>query len=193
MAVPTIVASAVVSLFVGCGTPPDFSALIRGSAGGGPAVDAGDVPPIDYCAPATIWLEDSIRFEQRVLTLVNQRRAAGADCGARGVFVPAGPLTMNEALRCAARRHSLDMEQRGFFDHDNPDGEAPDDRIERAGYVWSAWGENIAAGQPTPEIVMQDWMASDGHCANIMNPGFTEIGVGHYVGSKWTQEFGRPR
>ena len=199
-AVAAVVALAVVALvatfssIAGCGMPVDLT-FRTGGLGNDPdgSVDAGDVPQIDYCAPVAIWLDDSIRFEQRVLTLVNERRAAGAHCGAEGTFAPAGALTMNEALRCAARRHSLDMDQRNFFDHENPDGESADDRIEQAGYVWSAWGENIAAGQPSPEVVMEDWMGSDGHCANIMNPNFTEIGVGHHISDNWTQAFGRPR
>lgn len=179
----------------GCGMPAGSSFRSGGISddSGGGGVDVGDVPQIDYCAPAAIWLDDSIRFENRVLTLVNERRAAGAHCGAEGAFPPAGPLIMNEALRCAARRHSLDMNQRNFFDHENPDGESADGRIEQAGYVWSAWGENIAAGQPSPEFVMESWMDSDGHCANIMNPNFTEIGVGHHFSDNWTQVFGRPR
>ena len=189
-----VVLLATISSIAGCGMPVDLTFRTGGlgdDPGGG--VDVGDVPQIDYCAPVAIWLDDSIRFEQRVLTLVNERRAAGVHCGAEGAFPPAGALTMNEALRCAARRHSLDMQQRNFFDHENPDGESAEDRIEQAGYVWSAWGENIAAGQPSPEVVMEDWMGSDGHCANIMNPSFTEIGVGRHFSGQWTQAFGRPR
>jgi uncharacterized protein YkwD len=69
-----------------------------------------------------------------------------------------------------------------------------------AGFVGSGGGENIALGQPTPEIVMEDWMASDGHCANIMRAAFDTIGVGYFPGSGergspnnyWTQNFGAP-
>jgi uncharacterized protein YkwD len=105
---------------------------------------------------------------------------------------------MNGGLRCAARVHSADMAQRGFFDHVNPDGEDPFDRMERTGFRFSLAGENIAAGQRSPEEVMAGWMASPGHCANIMEPGFTHFGVGLYVdansdlGLFWTQTFATP-
>ena len=91
--------------------------------------------------------------------------------------------------------HSKDMYDRDFFDHTNPDGELPWDRMDRAGYNWSAAGENIAAGNPTAAATVQQWMESDGHCANIMSADFTELGVGYYPGGEWghmwTQVFGR--
>jgi uncharacterized protein YkwD len=103
---------------------------------------------------------------------------------------------MHPALRCSARVHSKDMNDRNFFDHTNPSGEAPWDRMEQAGYSYSNAGENIAGGNSTAAATMQQWMDSDGHCANIMNPNFTEIGVGYYPGGQWghlwTQNFGRP-
>jgi uncharacterized protein YkwD len=136
--------------------------------------------------------------EEQVLDLVNEARAAGHDCGVEGVFPPTTPLVMEAHLRAAARAHSLDMATRAFFEHTNPDGDGPLERIEAAGYTgWTMLGENIAAGQPTAEIVVAGWLDSDGHCANIMSPDFTEIGVGYasVAGSPythyWTQDFGR--
>jgi uncharacterized protein YkwD len=87
------------------------------------------------------------------------------------------------------------MADREFFDHQNPDGESPWDRFEEAGYTnYRAAGENIAAGNAQAASTMQQWMNSDGHCANIMNPDFSEIGVGYYPGGSyghlWTQAFG---
>jgi len=138
--------------------------------------------------------------ECRVLELVNQHRAQGADCGSEGSFDPAPPLTMNGLLLEAARRHSQDMGERNYFSHDSPDGPNGDtmsDRIENAGYTgWMTIGENIACGLSSPDDTMAGWMASDGHCANIMSPHFEEIGVGYaqvdgsdYV-FYWTQDFG---
>lgn len=135
----------------------------------------------------------SAAWEAEVLEIVNQRRSEGANCGAQGSFGPAGPLTSDPNLRCAARMHSRDMEERGFFDHTNPDGEGPGVRVDAAEYIWSTWGENIAYGYPDPEAVMQGWMSSDGHCSNIMNPAFVHLGVGHYGSNQWTQVFGAPR
>ena len=151
-----------------------------------------DIPSNAYCDPVRDWDPAAVEFEQEVLVLVNARRAVGADCGSEGSFPATSPLVMNGALRCAARAHSKDMADRDFFDHTNPDGELPWDRMDKAGYAWRAAGENIAWGSPTPASVMDGWMNSDGHCANIMAAGFTEIGVGYYTGNYWTQVFGTP-
>jgi len=159
-----------------------------------PSTDpAADIPDNEYCNAVANWDADSAAFEEEVLVLVNARRAAGANCGTHGHFDPAAPLTMNGALRCAARNHSMDMALRDFFDHTNPDGEGPGTRVESAGYDWMSWGENIAWGQTTPQEVVDGWMNSDGHCANIMSAMFTETGIGFYTGSFWTQTFGSPR
>jgi uncharacterized protein YkwD len=153
---------------------------------------AGDDDGFDpnYCPKVEEWDEPWAEFEREVVSLVNQRRSEGGVCGGPA-FGASAPLSVDSALRCAARNHSLDMATRDFFDHENPDGEAPEDRITRAGFEWSAIGENIAQGQPTPAEVMDDWMASTGHCANILDPRFEFIGVGYYgSGSLWTQTFG---
>ncbi|MER7577999.1 CAP domain-containing protein [Streptomyces sp. NPDC126514] len=121
--------------------------------------------------------------EGQVITLVNKERAA-AGCG---------PLTSNAQLASAALNHSSDMAQRGFFDHVSPDGTDPGDRITAAGYKWSTYGENIARGQQTAAEVMDGWMNSPGHRANILNCSFKEIGIGKHDGADgpwWTQAFG---
>ncbi|MFF7974258.1 sigma-70 family RNA polymerase sigma factor [Streptomyces sp. NPDC007905] len=119
----------------------------------------------------------------QVVELVNKERAA-AGCG---------PLTEDAQLEKAAQGHSDDMAARNFFDHTNPDGADPGRRITAAGYRWSTYGENIAQGQQTPQAVMDSWMHSPGHRANILNCSFKEIGVGVHRGSGgpwWTQDFG---
>ena len=78
-----------------------------------------DLPANDYCDAVADWDPQWIEFENEVLELVNQQRAAGAVCGDQGSFDPADPLTMNAALRCAARNHSMDMGLRDYFDHYN--------------------------------------------------------------------------
>ncbi len=160
--------------------------------------DGGDdVSDAAYCDEVEGWDPSSIDFEDQVLELVNQRRSEGAVCGTT-TFDPAGPLVMDPALRCAARKHSLDMATRNFFDHNTPEGLTPWDRTMMAEYDANAIGENIAAGQPTPEDVMTAWMGSTGHCMNIMNPAATELGVGYVVAGPeamysvyWTQVFGQ--
>ncbi|MEU3606841.1 CAP domain-containing protein [Streptomyces sp. NPDC035033] len=118
----------------------------------------------------------------QVIALVNAERAK-AGCG---------PLTANATLTRAAQGHSDDMAARDFFDHTDPDGDGPGERVTAAGYPWSTYGENIAMGQTTPEQVMDAWMNSPGHRANILNCSFEEIGVGIHTdgGPYWTQVFG---
>jgi len=133
--------------------------------------------------------------------LTNEVRAEGANCDSMGMFGPTTPLTMQPALRCAARMHSKDMVDQDYFDHTGLDGRSPFDRMGEAGYSGGLMGENIAWGQRSPQEVVDGWVDSDGHCANIMNPGFSELGVGYYfaTGSNawnathmWTQNFGAP-
>lgn len=165
-----------------------------------PPSEGGDVPDTEHCAPVADWDPAWAAWEQEVLVLVNEYRAAGANCDTEGEFGPAEPLTMEPMLRCSARLHSKDMFEREFFDHTNPDGLDPFQRMEEAGFEGSYMGENIAYGQPNPEEVMIDWMESDGHCSNVMNPNFTLIGVGYHEGAAnprdgkhfWTQNFGTP-
>jgi uncharacterized protein YkwD len=162
----------------------------------------GDPPPSDevpdnaYCSDVADWNPAWTQLENQILEIANQRRAEGANCGSAGSFGPAGPLTMNPALRCSSRVHSKDMVDRNFFDHNNPSGESPFQRMGMAGYQYSTAGENIAGGNSTAAATMQQWMGSDGHCANIMNASFTELGVGYYPGGQyghmWTQNFGSP-
>ncbi|AOR36656.1 RNA polymerase [Streptomyces fodineus] len=119
----------------------------------------------------------------QVVALVNKQRSA-AGCG---------PLTEDPQLQKAAQGHSDDMAARHFFDHTNPDGADPGQRITAAGYRWSTYGENIAQGQQTASAVMESWMNSPGHRANILNCSFKDIGVGVHKGAGgpwWTQDFG---
>ncbi|MEU6553456.1 CAP domain-containing protein [Streptomyces sp. NPDC046915] len=120
----------------------------------------------------------------RVIQLVNAERAK-VGCSA---------LTSNATLAKAAQAHSADMAAHQNMSHTGSDGSSPGDRITRAGYSWSAYGENVAYGYSTPEQVMAGWMSSPGHRANILNCSFKQIGVGlAQPGSYWTQDFGTPR
>ena len=136
-------------------------------------------------------------FESRVLELVNEERAQGGDCGGRS-FRPSHPLRGQSELDRAAKRHALAMAEEHFFDHRGPRGDTPKSRIDDSGYQGRAWGENIAAGQRSPESVVRAWMKSPGHCRNILNPLFTELGVSFVFESRspyktyWVQAFGTP-
>ena len=167
-----------------------------GDESGDPPPPSDEVPDNAYCNDVAQWDGAFTELENEILTIVNERRAEGANCGSAGSFGPAGPVTMSPALRCSSRVHSKDMVDRNFFNHTNPSGESPFQRMGMAGYQYSTAGENIAGGNSTAAATMQQWMDSDGHCSNIMNPAFTELGVGYYPGGQyghmWTQNFGSP-
>jgi uncharacterized protein YkwD len=107
------------------------------------------------------------------------------------------PLASDPLLAQAAQAYAQRMAEMNFFDHVDPHtGTMPWDRAEQAGYAWSFIAENLAAGQFTPESVVDGWMNSPGHRANILSPDPTEIGVGIYEGGLfgiyWVQLFGTP-
>ena len=145
------------------------------------------------------WDVGHTKFEDEVLMLTNEARSEARRCGQYGMFPAVPPVFPNELLRCAARLHSLDMVERGYFDHADPEGVGPDVRTTDTGYPWVAVGENIAAGSNTPRKVVDGWIDSPGHCKNIMSPDFDELGVGYTPRSAgrfthyWTQVFGRRR
>lgn len=159
-------------------------------------VKAEDEPTYAYCDIVTNWNASWVSFEDQVIALINQKRAAGAVCG--GVSKPKVPaLTKNTKLRCAARKHSRDMGINNFFSHTGSNGSTFSQRITSAGYAWTAAGENIAAGQATPAAVVDAWMKSTGHCNNIMSAKYIHVGVGYYYSAtstykhEWTQDFGK--
>jgi len=135
---------------------------------------------------------------QRVLELVNQARAARRYCGNR-MFNAARPVRWNDLLAEASRLHAEDMARYNYFSHSGRDGSDPAQRVERAGYRFRSTGENIAGGQMKPEDAVAGWIKSPEHCANLMNPGFTEMGAAFAINSRsemgvyWTQAFGTPR
>jgi uncharacterized protein YkwD len=137
-------------------------------------------------------------FQQEVLNRVNQARANSRMCGDT-FYGAAGPLTWNSKLFDAATGHAADMASKNYFSHVSQDGRTFDQRITAAGYAWSAAGENIAAGQTTLDQVMNDWLKSPGHCVNIMNGTYTEIGVSCVKSASstykqyWAMELGLPR
>jgi uncharacterized protein YkwD len=173
-----------------------------GSGGsGGTGGTSDEVPSTAYCADAAAWDPAWSEWEEEVLRLTNEARAAGHNCDSEGNFGPTTPLTMNQELRCSARLHSKDMADRDYFAHDSapPDGRDPFERMADAGYSGGTMGENIASGYQSPAQVVQGWLDSDGHCSNIMNPDFDEIGIGYYyiagasqwdASRLWTQNFG---
>lgn len=141
-------------------------------------------------------LPGQIDTGRAILDAVNAARASARRCGEVD-FAAAPPLASNAVLAGAALAHSRDMAAQGYFSHQGKDGRAVAERALEAGYVWRRIAENIAVGQDAPGEVVAGWLDSPGHCANIMHPGFTEMGAAYAVSSKerayWTQVLGTPR
>jgi uncharacterized protein YkwD len=122
-------------------------------------------------------------------------RAVGGRCGERR-FAPAGALTWNQALERMARRQAAWNVRQGRLTHDGEGGADLAQRASDAGYDWSRLAENLAHGQPTLARLMLDWMASPGHCANLLNPEVSEAALACAVAADgrplWVMVFGRP-
>lgn len=119
-------------------------------------------------------------FEEEVARLVNEQRAKNG----------LSPLTLNWELSRVARYKSEDMARNRYFSHTSPTYGTPFEMIRSFGLSYRSAGENIAYGQRTPAAVMDAWMNSSGHRANILNASYTQIGVGYYAnGNYWTQMF----
>lgn len=133
------------------------------------------------------------RFKKDFLENINRVRKKGCTCGVT-YMPPAPPLIWNDQLEDAALAHARDMSNRHYFSHDSKDGRNVQDRIEGAGYNHNGYksyviGENIAQGQQSISEVMDGWFKSEGHCKNLMNAGFKEVGVAVY-NTYWVQDFG---
>jgi uncharacterized protein YkwD len=172
-----------------------------GGGGGGGAGSDPTPAPAPGPAPATVEADCGLPdFSARLLARINTARASGASCGSAGSFASAGALGWHGRLVTAATGHTQDMVTADFFSHTGSDGSTVGQRVTAAGYAWSAVGENIAAGYGSVDAVMDGWLASPGHCANLLNPQFTHVGVaclkgaaGNDHGAYWTMNLARPR
>ncbi|MBP1925121.1 putative YkwD family protein [Sedimentibacter acidaminivorans] len=135
-------------------------------------------------APSNTEVSSSVSsYEQKVVELVNvERQKAGLSS-----------LSLDTAISNVARMKSKDMATNNYFAHQSPTYGSAGDMLTKYGIKWSAWGENIASGQRTPQEVVTAWMNSPGHKANIMSTNFSKLGVGYAVNSNgtpyWTQMF----
>ncbi|GFE78104.1 hypothetical protein GCM10011487_01040 [Steroidobacter agaridevorans] len=146
----------------------------------------------------TPGVKDAAQVSKEVLSLVNAARGKARKCG-RKQFAAVPPLSLSAVLNRAALIHSQDMASKSFLEHRGSDGSMVGERAARVGYKWRTVGENVADGAQTAETVVQLWLKSPGHCANIMTAGFTEMGIAFAVDRKsdagiyWTQVFAAPR
>ena len=149
-------------------------------------------------------------YAQALLDAINKERASRHTCGDRGSFGPIHPLVWNDNLHASALEHAMDLAISDTFSHDGSGTESditgdgrPSkfyERIVRNGYThYYSVGENIAGGQQSLDEVMKAWMASPGHCENIMKSTYTEVGVAIVKNDRstyqiyWAQNFGSKR
>ncbi len=154
------------------------------------------------------WLVFAVPFEPPsadsevvgadLLQRINLARSHSRRCGTRP-FDAAPPLTEEPRLRAAAQAHARDMLEHNYFAHEGHDGSSPAQRVGSTGYRYRLIGENIASGATTAQEAVDGWIASPGHCENLMDPRFTQSGVA-YAASRygaprilWVQDFGAPR
>jgi uncharacterized protein YkwD len=178
--------------------------LVVACGGGGDAPSPSPSPspspapapgPAPSAVRSTCGLPD---FQAALLARINQLRASGTTCG--GTAYPAtGTVAWNGLLTQAADGHALDMSAQNYMSHTSLDGRTLRNRIDATGYAWSWIGENIAGGYPSVDAVMNGWIASAGHCANLMNPNFSEVGVACVPGTSstvyshyWAMNLGAP-
>jgi uncharacterized protein YkwD len=125
-------------------------------------------------------------FERQLARLINEERNRHR----------LAPLSFSPLLARVAESHSRDMARNRFFSHTNPEGLGTEERVNRAGYSWRAFGENIGCGQDGPERIMTAWIKSHSHRENILSPAYSEIGIGYFPGGEcryyWTGLFARP-
>ena len=132
------------------------------------------------------------------LQLVNDVRSHGMRCGAR-TFAPAPPLALSGTLANVALGHAADMAEHDYFEHRDLNGQSPADRVRAVGYREKVVGENIAYGPKSVEEVVQGWLDSPGHCENIMDPRFAEMGIANAAGRSgrhglyWVQVLAEPQ
>jgi uncharacterized protein YkwD len=154
-----------------------------------PIQDSNIKPSMKNTPAVTPQLLAQSDFQAQLLQMLNAERQK----------IGAPPLRISSQLAQAAQRHADDMAKNNFLSHEGSDGSTMESRIQETGYAFSAIAENVAGGQPTPESVIQTWLNSSGHRRNMLNPEYTEIGIGYATNSSsqythyWTQVFGTPR
>jgi len=147
-----------------------------------------------YLVPSS---QQAPRLAARTLELVNEARSQSRRCGSRS-FAPAPPLTLDPTLGSVAYGHAADMAEHNYFEHEDLSGHTPADRVRAVGYHEKLVGENIAFGPRTADEVVQGWLDSPGHCENIMDPRFAQMGIAYAAGRAkrglfWVQLFAQPK
>lgn len=136
-------------------------------------------------------------FKRKMLAAVNAARVSGYTCGNQKMPAVA-PVVWNDQLQQSAFAHSQNMAEGDYFNHQDKKGNRVGERTYAAGYNWRAAGENIAAGQLEASVVINGWLGSKGHCLNIMDADYSQMGMASftnkntYYGIYWTQVLAAP-
>ncbi len=173
-------------------SPKDFQKLLNGnvpdkSDGGAaqwqeklPTQQEQSAPPAEAAEQPSAGTDTISAYEKQVVDLINDIRLQNG----------LSPLTVNTKLCSVARLKSQDMHDKHYFSHQSPTYGSPFDMMKQFGITYRSAGENIAMGQSSPQAVVNAWMNSEGHRANILNASFTQIGMGYVPdGHYWTQMF----
>jgi uncharacterized protein YkwD len=181
--------------------------LILAACGSAANADGNEMPQItagvtNSPAPAPVAIDNDTtcgipNFRAEMIALINTARAKGAVCG-DVTRKPSKPLAWNDLLGMASVIHSSDMAMNDFFSHDSPTTGSLRDRIHSTGFEYEVAGENLAGGQTSVAKVVNDWLQSPSHCANLLNPDFKLMGaackrnVAAYYKNYWTLEMALP-
>lgn len=165
------------------------------------ASSSGITPQRSFVPPPSSSVSTSFRppndTASEVLRLVNNIRHKGYDCGSKGYFKSAMPLLLEARLVAAANLHALDQARHEHMSHTGSDHSQPSDRVSAQGFPWRTVGENVAMGQVSAAEVVQAWLRSPGHCANLLNEDFTHMGIAQATSSQgvpyWAQTFASMR
>lgn len=169
-------------------------ALLLSACGG----DGDSSSPADSGSQSPDTPPTEIIFAEQMLAAVNDARSKTQQCGSK-TMPPVGALTWSYDLESAAYGHSSDMANSDFMSHTGSDGSTLSSRVNATGYAWSRLGENVAAGQSSINAVMNSWLSSEGHCLNIMNANFDQMGASMVENQSasyryyWTQVFAKQR
>jgi uncharacterized protein YkwD len=139
----------------------------------------------------SLQCESAKTIQREMVQRINAVRSSPRQCGTT-LFPIVSPIAWNTPLARAAHTHAKDMAAGDFLAHRGSDGSVADTRVKAVGYAWQTVGENVAAGYATSQQTIRAWLDSAEHCANMMDPSFTEIGAAcvrhktsHY-GTYWT-------
>ena len=198
-------ASPAASTATGSGAAPGATgaAATTGSAGSSGAVGtagaaASGGASTTGTATATATAGDAAFVEQAV-RMINDARAVARNCGT-AAYAATGATRWNADAAEAATTQATYLQQNNLFSHTGANGSSVGDRLTTAGYVWSTVGENIAAGYPDMASVVKGWLDSPGHCVNMMNPNFVDVGLALVPGTSsnsyrtyWALVLAKPR